>query len=177
MNKLFTLAAIASLMMISIPSNAYAEKTTAVVDLVKIITQSKAGTGIKKQLLEKKAEYQKTVTQKEADLKSKEKDLLNKKKLTKEDVFNKEAAAFKEEVSSTKTFVHNLLVSLEKAQTDSMQKVSDKTIEIIKELAAKNKYSLVVRRSVVVYLEDSIDITDVVLEELNKKLPSVKISF
>jgi len=177
MNRFFTLTIIASLIMLSVPLNAHAGKTTAVVDLVKIITQSKAGADIKKQLLEKKSEYQKIVTQKETDLKTKETDLLNKKSLTAKDVFDKEAAAFKDEVAETKKFVHTKLVSLEKAQTESMQKISDKTIEIIKELAKKNNYSLVVRRSVIVYLDDGIDITETVLKELNKKLPSFKISF
>ena len=52
----------------------------------------------------------------------------------------------------------------------------EKTLnEIVANMASKNGYAVVLRRSQVVIVDSSLDITASVLAELDKKLPTVKV--
>ena len=64
---------------------------------------------------------------------------------------------------------------LDTAIGDALNKLRDEIVEIVGDMATKNKYDLVISRADVVIVAKHIDITAEVMGKLNKELSSVKV--
>ena len=65
--------------------------------------------------------------------------------------------------------------TLEQAQNAAMLQVEKALNEIVASVAEKNGYDVIMRLSQIVYVKRNLDITGIVLQELDNKLPTVQV--
>lgn len=148
-----------------------------ILDLEKIIKDSKAMRDIQNKVNKKQDEYQKEVSKKQTDLESEQKTIEGKKSVLSKDGFEKEVQKFEKKVDDLKTFVDRKQNSLKKASMESMSKVNENIKEIIGEIAKDKNFDVIIPASQTVYYADSLDITEEVLKKLDKMITKVDVKF
>ena len=147
-----------------------------VVNVQKIMKDSKAAQSVRTQLQAKQKSFQ-------TELETKEKTLLAEDQaLAKEQATAKDKAAFEKKVKDFRTKAANTQrevqakkAQLEKAFAGSLEQIQNTVIAIVKEVATEKKMNLVVSSAQVLHSEASMDITAEVLKRLDTKLPSVSV--
>ena len=148
-----------------------------ILDLEKIIKDSKAMRDIQNKVNKKQDEYQKEVSKKQTDLENEQKTIEGKKSVLSKDGFEKEVQKFEKKVDDLKTFVDRKQNSLKKASMESMSKVNENIKEIIGEIAKDKNFDVIIPASQTVYYADSLDITEEVLKKLDKMITKVDVKF
>jgi outer membrane protein len=148
-----------------------------VLDVDKIVKESKAMRHIQKVVSGKQDSYQQEVTKKQDELEKEQKAIEAKKNILSEEAFEKKAKEFEAKVDELKTFVDNKQNSLRKASLDSMGKVNDKIKEIITEISQEKGLDIIIPSTQALYYKESLDISNEVLIRLNKSLTEVKVKF
>jgi Skp family chaperone for outer membrane proteins len=149
----------------------------AILDLEKIIKDSKAMRDIQNKVNKKQDEYQKEVSKKQNDLENEQKTIEAKKAVLSKDGFEKEVQKFEKKVDDLKTYVDRKQNSLKKASMESMSKVNEIIKEIIGEISKDKNYEVIIPASQTVFFEDSLDISEEVLKKLDKKITKVDVKF
>ncbi len=170
--KFFTIASIAFLTI-----NSASASNIAILDLEKIIKDSKAMRDIQAKVNKKQDEYQKEVSKKQSDLESEQKTIEGKKSVLSKDGFEKEVQKFEKKVDDLKTYVDRKQNSLKKASMESMSKVNEIIKDIIAEIAKDKNYNVIIPASQTVFFEDGLDISEEVLKKLDKKITKVEVKF
>ncbi len=149
----------------------------AIIDTEKVIKEAKAVVYIQKIINEKQAQYQEIITQKEEKLKKEKDSLIAKKDLLSQKAFADEEKLLQDKIDEFKQFVIEKQNVLKEALQDSMKIVQEKIEESISEIAQEKKYTIIFPESQLVYFDENSDITNQVLESVNKKITKVKVKF
>lgn len=160
--------------MFSVSANA---SNIGIIDVEKIIKESKAMRDIQAKIAKQQEVYQKEVSKKQEGLEAEQKKIEGKKNVLEKDAFEKEVTAFEKKVDDLKTFVDRKQNSLKKASLDGMSKVNDEVKDIISDVAKEKSLDVIIPASQVLFFKDELDVTEEVLENLNKKITKVKVSF
>lgn len=148
----------------------------AVVDVEKVINESKAGQSIQKQLSAKREVFQKEFTGRENNLMNAEKELLKKKSESSAEDFATQRKAFEKQLLETRNLFQKRRASLDKGLGNALSELRKNIIQVTAEIADENKYQVVLTRDSVVIIEKEMDITDKVLARLNKKTPNIQLN-
>lgn len=173
MKKTF-IAIITILSLFSFNANA---GSIAVLDVEKIVKESKAMRYIQKKVSAKQKSYQKHVDTEQNKLESLQKKLESKRKILSDKAFQKEAKKFEKEVIELKDHVNKKQLTLKQASVDGMKVVNDKIKDIIADLSEEQDIDLIVPAGQTLFYKDTLDISDEVLKRLNKKITKVKVKF
>lgn len=173
MKKLF-LAKFALLTFIATTSNA---GEIAILDVERIVKESKAMVYIQKKVSKKQEDYQKEVSKKQTVLEKEQKRLESKKSVLSEAKFKKELQEFEEKVDDLKTYVDRKQNSLKKASLDAMSKVNDKIKDIISDISKERGIDVIIPAAQALYYKDTLDISEEVLKRLNDKMTKVRVRF
>jgi outer membrane protein len=149
----------------------------AVIDVEKIIKESKVMRYIQRNINDKQNQYQKEVESKQGKLEKEQKLVEGKRNILSQEAFNKEVKEFDGKVDELKTYVDRRQNSLKKASLEAMSKVNDEIKEIISDLSKENGYDIIIPASQALFYKDKYDISEEVLKRLNKKITKVKIKF
>jgi outer membrane protein len=161
-----------------IASNVYsADVKIGFVETRKVIESSMAHTDIMSQVQKKNEEFRDEVQKSEAILKKKYQELETKKNALSQDAVDKKNEEISKEVAELQKKSYGQHSSLEDAYRNATQLVVDKANEIVKQHAEKNGYNAILEKAAAVYSDNSLDVTDIVLESLNKSLPKVEVKF
>lgn len=147
------------------------------VETRKVIENSVAHVNILDQVQKKNEAFRDAVQKSESDLKKKYQDLETKKNALSQEAIDKKNEEISKEVAELQKKSYSQHSSLEDAYRNATQVVVDKANEIVKKFAEKNGYNAVLEKAAAVYSDLSLEITEVVLEELNKVLPKVEVKF
>ncbi len=159
-----------------VPNFAMAEGIKiAVVDVDKVLNDSKAGESIQKQLSVRRENFQKEFAGHENNLMKTEKALLKKKKNSSAEEFAKARKDFEKQILETKNLFQKRRNSLDKGLAKALSKLRKSIIQVTAEIADEDKYQVVLTRDSVVIIEKGMDITAKVLKRLNKKTPDIKL--
>lgn len=172
MKKILALAVISSFFAFNANAN-----TIGVLDVEKIVKESKAMRDIQSKVGKQQEVYQKEVTKKQEALEEEQKKIEGKKSVLSKEAFDKEVAKFEEKVDELKTFVDRKQNTLKKASLDAMSTVNDKIKDIIADISKEKSLDVIIPATQALYYKDSLDISDEVLTRLNKDLTKVKVSF
>ena len=157
--------------------SAAAETKIGFVETRKVIENSIAHVNILDQVQKKNESFRDAVQKSEADLKKKYNDLETKKNALSQEAIDKKNEEISKEVAELQKKSYSQHSSLEDAYRNATQVVVDKTNEIVKKHAEKNSYNAILEKAAAVYSDSSLEVTEVVLEELNKVLPKVEVKF
>ncbi len=147
----------------------------AVVDVDSIRRQAKVVNNIGLQIKKIRETFQAVITKDEKKLRESQDELRRQEAILAEDAFKENVKKFQKKLQAVQIKVQQLKQQLAKAQGESMRKVEMTLNEIIDDLVVELNLHLVFRREPVVYYNQGLDITKLVLERLDKKLPSLKL--
>jgi Skp family chaperone for outer membrane proteins len=147
----------------------------AVVDVEKILNDSKAGQSIQSQLKKRREAFQKEFSSKENELMESEKKLVDEKASLDPEEFAKKRREFEKKLLETRNLFQKRRNSLDKGLGNALTDLRKNIIEVTAEVSDEAKYQVVLTHDSVVIVEKSMDITDEVLKRLNKKVPTIKL--
>lgn len=156
---------------------AMAETAIGVVNVAKIMQDSKAANSVRSQLQAKQKSFQSELDAKEKTLLAEDKALADQKDKVEKTAFEKKVKDFRERAAATQREVQNKRQQLDKAFSTSLEEIQKNVIDITKQIAAEKKLNLVVSSSQVLYNDPALDITADVLKSLDSKLPTLSVKF
>jgi len=154
-----------------------ADNSIAIVDTQKIFEKATALTKIKDQLDKKAEEYKTESSKKEDYFKKKFDDLEKQKSILSNEAFEKKSGELSKEFAEAQKKVQDNRQKLDKAYVDAMQQVNDTFSTLVSDEAKKKGYQVVMPKLQTLFSDNNIEITDQMIKELNKKLPTVKVNF
>lgn len=157
-------------------SNGFDAKA-AVVDVESILEHSKAIMHIKKTINLISEQIQSELSIKEIKLKQAEAELIEKRGVLSKEEFDKLVADFNKKVSLTQQEMQNKKSALERAHSNAIAQVHEKTISVISDLSKKYGFNIVFPSSHVLYVNNSLNITHEVISNLNERLQEVKVDY
>lgn len=156
---------------------AFADTTVGVVNVAKILHDSKAATSIRAQVQAKQKDFQAQLDNKGKELQAEQQALVKQKDAIDKEAFNKKVQEFRQKEASAQKAVQEKSVQLDKSVNDALGEVQKVINDIVKDVASEKKMTLVVSAGVVLYGDNSLDITDEVLKRLDSKLTTVTVKF
>lgn len=147
----------------------------AVVDVQRLLNESKAATSIQKQLEAKRTAFQEEFSKEERGLREMEQKLTAMREKGDMEEFNKKKTEFEKELSETRNQVEEKRRILEKAALEAMADLRQEIVAIVANISDEEKFDIVVSRQNVVLAVKTLDITDEVMRKLNKKMPQINL--
>ncbi len=166
-----------SVMVAVAPAHAATLEGVGVVNIQKIMRDSKAASSVRDQLKNKQKSFQSELDAKEKALQQEDQELAKQRANLSQEAFTQKVTAFSQKAMAARQEIQNKRAQLDKGFAGALGKIQDTTIAIVQEIAKEKNLKLVVSSSQVLYSDAEMDITNEVLTRLNSKLPSVSVSF
>lgn len=175
MRKIFgvLLAIVVAAGLLAAPSHAQAQAKVAVVNTQQIMSESLAAKSIQSQIDKHRKAFQDEFSKLERDLLEKEKALVEMRAKLPPEEFEKKGQEYKDEVQRIQKLVQQRRQSLEQAAGVALNEMRGKVFEIVSDIAAKEKYDMVLSRQNVIWTQKEMDITAAVMDQLNKSLKQI----
>jgi len=154
----------------------FAEENIVYVDINKIINESKVGKSLNDQLKiinDKNIEEFKNT---ETSLKAEEKDILKQKNILKEEEFNLKVNKLREKYESYNQKKQNKNTDLRKLRDIAANKILTNVNEILRDYSIKNSISMIIDKKNIVIGKTDLDITNDILDLLNKKISNISLN-
>ncbi|CAO3445539.1 Outer membrane protein H precursor [Azospirillum argentinense] len=148
----------------------------AVVDVQKIMQESNASKGVSKSFESLRETYQKEIASLEDKLRKSEEELRKQQTVLAPDALANKRRDFEKQVGEVQKTVQSRKRVLENALNEAMAVVHKNMVEIVADVARERGANLVLARQQFVLVDTQLDVTDVVLERVNKKLPQVALT-
>ncbi|MCI5059727.1 MAG: OmpH family outer membrane protein [Alphaproteobacteria bacterium] len=152
------------------------EKTSiAVVDVEKILAESKAGKDLQKRLKTKREAFQKEFSERENMLMKAEKDLVQEKAKLSQEEFLTKRKEFEKQLLETRNLFQKRRSALDRGVANALKELRKNIFQVTAEVADEFGYKVVLTRSSVVIVEKNIEITDKVLKRLDDKIQTLSL--
>jgi Skp family chaperone for outer membrane proteins len=165
---------------IGVRPTASAEQTgpvlvVAIVDVQKILNESKAAKGVRATVEKQEAAYQKDIAQRENALRTADQDLARQRGTLSAEAFNKKRQDLQKQAETLGREVQTKRKSLDQMFQNGMGTVRDTLLKIITDIATERGATLVLSKSQVLLAANEYDVTAEALKRLDAKLPSVAV--
>jgi len=157
-------------------NNSFAENKVVYIDMNKILNSSKVGAFVENELTkqhEAKLENFKTIEEK---MKKEEIDLISKRNVLARDEFDKKVKLLNEEAQTYQNERRTWFDEITKKRNTARAEVLKTLDPILSEYFEKNQVTLMLYKRNIAIGVDELDVTDKIIDELNKKLPSIKLN-
>jgi Skp family chaperone for outer membrane proteins len=153
-----------------------AEQKAVYIDMKYVLNNCKAGKAAQDYLEKTFKDNQKKFASNEKKLKEQESNLLAKKNdLSKED-YKEEADSLRKKVVEYQASRRSALEKIAKQRTDARNKLLSGLTPILEAYTEENGISIVMDKKYLVMGDTDLDITKLIIEKLNKTLPSIKLN-
>jgi Skp family chaperone for outer membrane proteins len=149
---------------------------TYFIDFAKVLNQSKAGASAQENLKTKFENENKNFLKEENDLRTKERNLIEQKKVLSNEDYQKKLDALRKEVSNLQKNKQDSLNEIAKSRNKARQDLLKAVNPIIKKYMEQNSIRIVLDKQSIILGDTSLEITDKIIEILNKELTSLKIN-
>ena len=157
-------------------TNAFAEDKVVYIDMNKILTDSKVGIFVEKELTKsheaKLDDFKKT----EEKLKKAEIDLISKRNVMAREEFDKNVKILNEKAQEYQAQRRQWFDDISQKRNKARAEVLKSLDPIMTDYFEKNNISIILYKRNVAIGTSELDITDKIIDELNKKLPSIKLN-
>jgi outer membrane protein len=150
-------------------------QSVGIVDIQALLRDSKAGKSIQKQMETLQKTFKEDVSAQEKSLRTADEQLGRQRTVLSQEAFEKKRIEFQKEIAEAQGKVQEKKRVLDTAFGKAVEKVQSKAVQIIAKVAEKRKLLLVIPRNQVILAENSMDLTQEVMAELDKDLSSVKV--
>ena len=153
----------------------FAEQKIVVLDLKFVLNESKAGKGAQDCLKKSFKENQKKFMDSEKNLKKEENDLLLKKTVLSNEEYQKKADVLRKKVIDYQSQRRAALDKITTQRANSRETLLKKIDPILNAYIKENDISLVIDKKDMLGGKPEYDITKIIVEKLNKELPSLNL--
>lgn len=177
--KTILIAAVIAATTIGISSASKAEdkQIIAVVNIQQVMKDSTAAKSIREQLEKKQKDFQAEITKKEDALQKEDQELGKQKSVLAKDAFEKKVRAFRNKATEVQKDVQTKKALLDNAFQNSLNDIQKVVTDIISDLSKEKGFTVAIPTSQILYADKKLDISEEVLERLNKKLPKLDVKF
>ena len=158
-----------------ISTTAFAEQKIVVLDMKYVLNQSTAGKGAQDFLKKKFQDNAKKFAKLEKELKTEETDLLKNKNSLSEEEYTKKSEELRKKVFDFQTKRRSSLDELGKQRAEAKKIMNEKIEPILNNYINENNISIIIYKKNVIGGSKGFDITDVIVETLNKDFPSLNL--
>ena len=156
-------------------THASAEQKIAYLDMKFVLNNSKAGKGAQDFLQKSFQENQKKFLDIENELKDDENNLLAQKAVLTKEEYQKKSDNLRKKVIDYQSQRRASLEKITTQRVEARQKLLEELDPIMKTYIKENDISIVVDKKNILIGNTNLDITNIITEKLNKKLPSLNI--
>jgi len=157
-------------------NNSFAEDKIVYVDMNKILTESKVGIFVEKELTEIHKGNLDNFKKIEEKLKKQEIDLISKRNVMSIEEFNKKTESLRNEAAKYQNERREKFEMITNKRNNARGEVLKVLDPILTEYFEQNNISLLLYKNTIAIGTTELDITKAIIDELNKKLPSIKIN-
>ena len=158
-----------------VPAFAQAQSSVAIIDVQRLLLESKVGKNIQEQMKAHKDKFMADLSQKETALREEEKQLILERGTLSKEAFAKKAQKFEGKLAQARRLTQTQKKALDEAYAGAMKTVRAKLDAAVTAIASEKGYDLVLSRANVIIASDSINITDDALVRLNVAITSVNL--
>jgi len=148
----------------------------AVVDVDKIRENATAAKSVRDQLVKQQSTYQDEIAKTENDLRNAEQDLNKQRTVLSPEAFAQRRQQFEQRVAEFQRSVQARRKQLDDAYKNSMVQVNKVVVDVIQDVATQRGATLMLPRSQIILSHPTMEVTDEVLDQVNRKLPTVKVT-
>lgn len=154
---------------------AKAEISIAVVDVQKIMTESKAAVSIQQQVQQQREKLQTEFSGYEQKLRDNEKNLLEERNDMTPEEFKAKRDEFQKNLQETGALVQDKKRALEEGLVKATSKLRGEVLQIVANMADERNYDIVMSRQNIVLVTKSLDITEEVMAAINAKITNISL--
>lgn len=110
------------------------------------------------------------------ELRAADQELAQQRTILSPEAFNTKRRELEKRIADTTQGVQNRRKEIGDAFVSAFNRIQAQVGEVVKEIAAENDYKVVLARQVVVVSQDAVDITDEVINRLNKKMTTINVA-
>ena len=147
----------------------------AVIDMKVVLSKSSAFTTLQKEIQNLEKNYKEEIQNEENLLKKEQEKLLVQKSVLSAEEFKEKEDTFKQKVNKIQGKVEKIRRELESTMAKGMQIIQQEAVKHMKEIAKKEGYLLVFDANTTVISADRINISNIVVDKLNKSLPKITV--
>ena len=147
----------------------------AVIDMKAVLSKSLAFTTLQKEIQKLEEGYKKEISSEEEILKKEQENLSAQKAVLSQPEYQEKEEAFKLKVNKIQSKVEKIRRDLETTMAKGMQIIQQEAVKHMKEIAKKEGYLLVFDANTTIISADKINISKIVVDKLNKSLPSISV--
>lgn len=148
-----------------------------VVDMQRVLQESKSGKMIQSQMQQQVSSYQKNLAKQDQDLAATQQDLQRQQSILAQDAFALKVKEFEQRVSDAGKRAQEAQQNLTESRNEAVGKVDTAMLQVIDGLAKERGANLILNRAAVVMFDVRMDVSDEVIKRLDEKLPAVTVSF
>jgi Skp family chaperone for outer membrane proteins len=146
-----------------------------VVDYARILRDSKAAKSIRSQIESRRKVFQDQIAKEEKRLFDADKELGRQRSVLSPEAFAEKRKAFEQDVIGVQRMAQDRRRQLDQVAAVALGDVRNTLVEVVGALADQRGFNIVLPSSAVLLFSPKIDLTDEVMAQLDKKLPSVKV--
>ena len=147
----------------------------AVIDMKVVLSKSSAFTTLQKEIQKLEKNYKEEIQNEENLLRKEQEKLVAQKSVLSAEEFKEKENTFKQRVNKIQGKVEKIRRELESAMAKGMQVIQQEAVKHMKEIAKKEGYLLVFDANTTVISADRINISNIVVDKLNKSLPKIQV--
>ena len=144
------------------------------IDFNQVLNQSNAGSEAQKKLQKKFLDETEKFKKQEEDIKKQESDLISQKKVISGEDYKKKVDELRSKVADLQKSKQESLNTIAKLRNEAKQELLKTLNPIIKKYMENNSISIVLDKQSIILADSNLEITDKIIEILNKELKSVK---
>ena len=147
----------------------------AVIDMKVVLSKSSAFATLQKEIQKLEKNYKEEIQNEESLLKKEQEKLVAQKSVLSVEEFKEKEDTFKQKVNKIQGKVEKIRRELESTMAKGMQIIQQEAVKHMKEIAKKEGYLLVFDANTTVISADRINISNIVVDKLNKSLPKITV--
>lgn len=147
----------------------------ALVDVQRILDESLASKSVQRQIEVQRAKFQSEIAQEEKELRDSETELTKSRESVSAEAYAEQEQQLRQRFLTVEKHVQSRRNALDQSYTDAMNLVRKNFLDIVANLAKEKSFNLVVVKQQVLWSNKNIDITNEVLNRLNKNMPDVEV--
>ena len=156
-------------------NQAFSEQKIAFIDMDKVISTSKSGSSILKQLTDINKKNLKFLNDEEKKFKEKETKLISQKNIISETDFKNKVNELKSEIKSYKQNRSKMLADFNKLKIDNTNNLLKLINPILVKFSNDNEIAIILQKKDLVVAKTQLDITDEVIKSINSEVKEFKI--
>lgn len=158
-------------------ANDYPNTSIAIIDMNAILNDSKVAINANEQIKEISNKVQENINDNEKMLIEEQKKLIESQQILAPEAFDERRIEYEKKVQDFQITSQEKLIELDKLIAEARSRILDETEPILEKIAEEKGITVILELNSVILNADNMNITKLVIKELNKNLSKIEIEF